>query len=84
MRSSMISRKEFTEQVEKLLSKPKAASDVMSAIIRVCELNNIEPESAKRLLSQPLKEKLEAEATRLNMINRGQNSQGSITKFFEE
>ena len=80
----MISRKEFTEQVEKLLSKPKAASDVMSAIIRVCELNNIEPESAKRLLSQPLKEKLEAEATRLNMINRGQNSQGSITKFFEE
>ena len=80
----MINRKEFTEQVEKLLSKPKAASDVMSAIIRVCEENNIEPESAKRLLSQPLKEKLEAEATRLNMINRGQNSQGSITKFFEE
>lgn len=80
----MINRKEFTEQVEKLLSKPKAASDVMSAIIRVCEVNNIEPESAKRLLSQPLKEKLEAEATRLNMINRGQNSQGSITKFFEE
>ena len=63
----MISRKEFTEQVERLLTKGKGC-DVMSAIIKVCEMNNIEPESAKRLISPPLKEKLEAEATGLNMI----------------
>ena len=39
----MISKKEFSEQVEKLLVKGRGA-DVMSAIVKVCELNNIEPE----------------------------------------
>ena len=51
----MISRKEFTEQVERLLVGNK--TDIMSAILRVCENNNVEPEGAKRLLSIPLKEK---------------------------
>ena len=45
-------------------------------------MNNIEPESAKRLISQPLKEKLEAEATGLNMVNRGNHSQSSLKGFF--
>ena len=78
----MISRKEFTEQVERLLTKGKGC-DVMSAIIKVCELNNIEPESAKRLISPPLKEKLEAEATGLNMINRTSRSQSTLQGFFK-
>lgn len=54
----------------------------MDAICRVCELNNIEPESTKRLLSDPLREKLEAEAQSLKLINRGKSSQGTITSFF--
>jgi len=77
----MISKKEFTEQVELILLKTK--SDVMDAIITVCERNNLEPESAKRFISQPLREKLEAEAQGLNMVNRGKNGRGSITGFFE-
>ena len=79
----MISRKEFSEQVEKLIVKGRGA-DIMSAIVKVCELNNIELESAKRLLTQPLKDKLEAEAAGLNLINRGKNSKGSITSFFSD
>jgi hypothetical protein len=79
----MISRKEFSEQVEKLIVKGRGA-DIMSAIVKVCELNNIEPESAKRLLTQPLKDKLEAEAAGLNLINRGKNSKGSIASFFSD
>lgn len=79
----MISRKEFSEQVEKLIVKGRGA-DIMSAIVKVCELNNIEPESAKRLLTQPLKDKLEAEAAGLNLINRGNNSKGTITSFFSD
>ena len=47
----MISKKEFTEKVEKLCRYGK--SDVMSAILKVCEENMLEPESAKRLLSPP-------------------------------
>ena len=77
----MITRKEFSEQVERLIVRGRGA-DIMSAIVKVCELNNVEPESAKRLLSQPLKEKLEAEATGLNMVNRGNHSQSSLKGFF--
>ena len=78
----MISRKEFTDQVEKLLLRK--GTDVMGAIVRVCENNKLEPESAKRLLSQPLKEKLEAEAAGLNLINRGKNPKGTISSFFSD
>lgn len=78
----MISRKEFTEQVEKLLVGNR--SDVVSAILKVCENNNMEPESAKRLITQPLKEKLEAEAKRLNLVNRGKTSQASLSGFFKK
>ena len=55
----------------------------MDAIISVCEKNNLEPESAKRFISIPLREKLEAEAQGLNMVNRGKVGRGSITSFFE-
>ena len=75
----MITRKEFTEQVEKLLIGNK--TDIMSAILKVCELNNVEPEGAKRLLSNPLKEKLTAEAEKLKLINREKASRGSLGSF---
>ena len=47
----------------------------------VCELNNVEPEGAKRLLSIPLKEKLTAEAEKLKLINREKSSRGSLESF---
>ena len=75
----MITRKEFTEQVEKLLIGNK--TDIMSAILKVCELNNVEPEGAKRLLSNPLKEKLTAEAEKLKLINSEKASRGSLESF---
>ena len=75
----MITRKEFTEQVEKLLIGNR--TDIMSAILKVCELNNVEPEGAKRLLSAPLKEKLTAEAEKLKLINRDKASRGSLESF---
>ena len=77
----MISKKEFTEKVEQLILKSKL--DVVDAILKVCEQNKLEPESAKRLISQPLKDKLEAEAQGLNMVNRGTTAKGTITSFFE-
>ena len=53
----------------------------MSAILKVCENNNVEPEGAKRLLSVPLKEKLTAEAEKLKLINREKASRGSLESF---
>ena len=75
----MITRKEFTEQVEKLLIGNR--TDIMSAILKVCEINGVEPEGAKRLLSVPLKEKLTAEAEKLKLINREKASRGSLESF---
>ena len=61
----------------------RTKTDVMDAIISVCERNNLEPESANRFISTPLKEKLEAEAQGLNMVNRGKVGTGNIKSFFE-
>ena len=58
--------------------------DVMGAILKICEDHLLEPESAKRLLSPALKDKLEAEATHLNMINRGKHSRASLTGFYSK
>ena len=80
----MITRKEFSEQVERLIATGKGNTDVMSAIIKICEVNKVEPESAKRLISAPLKEKLQAEAEKLNMINRETRSQSTLAGFFTE
>lgn len=80
----MISKKEFSEQVERILAKGRGNADVMSAIIKICEVNKVEPESAKRLISTPLKEKLQAEAEQLNMINRHTRSQSTLSGFFTE
>lgn len=78
----MISKKEFTEKVERLIVDKR--TDVMSAILKICEDNKIEPEGAKRLLSNPLKEKLEAEAESLKLINRVKSSRGSLQTFFDK
>ena len=77
----MISKKDFTEKVEKLIQGNRC--DVISAVLKVCEESNVEPEGAKRLLSTPLKDKLEAEATGLNLVNRGSKSKGSLTSFYQ-
>ena len=44
----------------------------------------LEPESAKRLISPTLKEKLEAEAKGLNMVERGKVSRASLNSFFQK
>ena len=43
----MITRKEFTEQVEKLLVGNR--TDIMSAILKVCEINGVEPEGCETI-----------------------------------
>ena len=50
----------------------------------MCDVNNVEPEGAKRLLSIPLREKLEAEAESLKLINRQKASRGSLTTFMSK
>ena len=75
----MISKKEFTEKVEQLLTRD--SSDIIGTVLKVCSNENIEPESVKRLLSDPLKDKLSAEAEQLRLVRRGDSSRASINKF---
>lgn len=70
----ILSKKQFSEQVESKISK---GAEVIDAILGVCEQNNLEPESAKRLLSDGLKQKLTAEASNLNLI-KGSKSRGKL------
>jgi Phage late-transcription coactivator len=59
----------FSKEIERIVRDDKvtyfeAVCDYMSA-------NNIEPETVPKLLSARIKEIIEAEATDLNLINRG-------------
>jgi hypothetical protein len=70
----ILSKKQFSEQVESKISK---GAEVIDAILGVCESYSLEPESAKRLLSDGLKQKLTAEASNLNLI-KGSKSRGKL------
>ena len=43
----------------------------IDAIVHICEENNLEIEDVKKYISDPIKEKLEDEARRLNFLPRG-------------
>lgn len=62
-------QKEFSKEVEALLRDKKCG--VMEAIIKVCEVNGVDPADCNRMLSASIKAKLEAEAMELNLIPRG-------------
>lgn len=62
----MTSKEEFSVIIERF-AKDKRCS-YMDAIILYAEENNIEVESAARMISQSLKEKIEVEAQDLNFL----------------
>ena len=73
----------LTDQVEELMMTKKrfgmmveeAVRDLsltyMDAILYLCEKNNIDPEDTKKYISPVIKDKLEADAIRLNFISGG-------------
>mgnify|MGYP001107612644 CR=1 FL=1 len=62
----MTSKEEFSVIIERF-AKDKRCS-YMDAVILYAEENNIEVESAARMISQSLKEKIEVEAQDLNFL----------------
>ena len=59
--------KEFSLIIEGVV-KDKRPITYMDAIIWYCEENNIEVESVGRLISKALKEKIQVEASKANLI----------------
>lgn len=58
---------DFSKEVEEL-TRSRKNGKYMEAIIDLCEKYAIEPESAAKLLSKPIREKLKAEFETLNMV----------------
>jgi hypothetical protein len=65
----MMTKNRFTKMVEDVVKQKRIS--YMDAIIHLCEKNNIEVEDAKKFVSPVIKNKVEAEAMRLNFLPRG-------------
>jgi len=65
----MLTKARFTAMVEETVKNKKIS--YMEAIILLCEQNKLELEDMKKYVSDPIKEKLEAEAVSLNFLPRG-------------
>ena len=60
--------KEFVIIIEKL--KREKRISYIDAIVSYCEKNNIETDTVGKLISKPLKEKIEVEARNLNLLQK--------------
>jgi len=58
---------DFSKEVEEL-TRSRKSGKYMESIIDLCEKYGIEPESAAKLLSKPIREKLKSEFETLNMV----------------
>jgi len=56
----------FSYEIERIVLQEKM--NYIDAILYYCEKENIEVESISKLMTKPLKEKLKADATRLNFM----------------
>lgn len=59
----------FSQEIEKIVRESRVT--YFEAVCTYMATNNIEPESVPRLLNMSIKQKIEAEATDLNLLNRG-------------
>ena len=62
----IMSSKKFSYEIEEYVKKTGVS--YLDAIMEYCTENKIEPETVATLISKPLKEKIEADAMKLNLI----------------
>lgn len=63
-----LTRTLFTKMVEDIVLDKKMS--YMDAILAICEKNDIDPEGVKKFISAPIRNKIEAEAKKLNLLPR--------------
>ena len=64
-----LNRSEFTKLVEKAVRDDHMT--YMDAVLNICDKNSIDPEDVKKFISTSIKDKIEAEAMRLNFLPKG-------------
>jgi len=67
--SVMMNKNRFNKLVEDTVKSFKMS--YLDAVLYICDENNIEVEDSKKYISNVIKEKIEAEAMRLNFLPRG-------------
>lgn len=65
----MMTKKKFGMMVEEAVRDMSLS--YMDAILYLCDKHNIDPEDTKKYISPVIKDKLEADAIRLNFISGG-------------
>ena len=68
LNDKFISKEKFAEEIESMVLNTKMT--YIDAIVEYCEEKGIEVESASKLISKPLKEKIRCEATELNYLKK--------------
>jgi len=70
LEGKFLTASKFSMEIEQIVRDCKGELNYIEAVICYCEENQIELEGIGRLISKPLKEKLRADAQRLNCIKR--------------
>ena len=67
---AVMTPKKFALMIEKMVNFGLGQTSYMDAILDYCETHQMEPDAVAPLISKPLKEKIEADARRLNFLPR--------------
>lgn len=66
MEDQFLTKSKFTKLVEKTVGELNIP--YMEAVLHLCEKNDMEPEDMKKFISPIIRDKIEAEAMRLNFL----------------
>ena len=66
--SKFLTPQKFAIEIEKIVAEEDL--NYIDAILHYCEINNLEVDSIKKVVSKPLKERLKWDATRLNFMKK--------------
>lgn len=64
--SNFMNRSKFTKLIEEQVLDKKLG--YIDAVVEACEITNIDPQDVKKYISPVIKEKIEAEAMKLNFL----------------
>lgn len=63
-----INQKDFSKQIYDAVNTKHIS--YIDAILELCNIHGIEPDSVSKLISKPIKEKLEIEGREMNLIRK--------------
>jgi UDP-glucose 6-dehydrogenase len=67
--TQFLTKSKFSVLIENSVIKKKMS--YIDAVVDICEKQGIDPEDVRKFISAPIKDKIEAEAMKLNYLPRG-------------